>query len=168
MESFAKIVKGCIYFCNISFSRFLLYEIKIMIFSGLVFTPELFILCKKVWGPRGLWAVDFDIPFPITAFQQSKRTERPFGSLHISIKNLIEYIWIFVTFQQLLETAKVESFLSTLADLLGSFPQVFCKANLWASASVKQDLHSWRYLRSFSEFQKCTRLKSVVFDMQFT
>ena len=66
----------------------------------------------------------------------------------------------------------MESFLSTLADLPESFPQncleqVFCKANLRASASVKR-LHSWRYLRNFSEFQKCARLESVVFGMQFS
>ena len=76
------------------------------------------------------------------------------------------------TFQQLLETSEVKSFLSTLADLPGSFPQncleqVFCKANLQASDSVKKDLHSWRYLRKFSEFQKCARLESAVFSMKF-
>ena len=71
MESIAKIVKGCNYFRDISFSRFLLYEINIMKFSntGLIFPPELFILCKKkVWGPRGLRAADFEIPLTITAF----------------------------------------------------------------------------------------------------
>ena len=71
MECIAKIVKGCNYFRDISFSRFLLYEINIMKFSntGLIFPPELFILCKKkVWGPRGLRAADFEIPLTITAF----------------------------------------------------------------------------------------------------
>ena len=34
--------------------------------------------------------------------------------------------------------------------------------------SVKKDLHSWRYLRYFFEFQKCTRLESVVFGVPFT
>ena len=71
MESIAKIVKGCNYFRDISFSRFLLYEINIMKFSntGLIFPPELFILCKKkVWGPTGLRAADFEIPLTITAF----------------------------------------------------------------------------------------------------
>ena len=70
MECFAKIVKGCNYFRNISFSRFLLCEIYIMNFlnTGLFFTPEVFVLRKKVWGPRGLWAVNFDTPFTITAF----------------------------------------------------------------------------------------------------
>ena len=77
------------------------------------------------------------------------------------------------TFQQLLETSEVEPFLSTLAHLPGNFPQncleqIFCKANQQASASVKKDRHSWRYLRNFSEFQKCARLESVVFGMQFT
>ena len=77
------------------------------------------------------------------------------------------------TFQQVLETSEVQSFLSTLADLPGSFPQncleqVVCKANLRAPVSVKKDLHSRRYLRNFSEFQKCARLVSVVFGMQFT
>ena len=70
MEYFAKIVKGCNYFRDISFSRFLLYEINIMkcLNTGFIFTPEVFSLCKKVWGPRGLRAVDFDIPLTITAF----------------------------------------------------------------------------------------------------
>ena len=36
--------------------------------TGLIFTPEVFVLCKKVWGPRGPQAIDFDIPFTITAF----------------------------------------------------------------------------------------------------
>ena len=45
--------------------------------------------------------------------------------------------------------------------------QVFCKVNLQASASVKKDLHSCRYLRNFFEFQKRARMESVVFGMQF-
>ena len=117
MECFAKIVKGCNYFLNISFSTFLLYEINIMnlLKTGLIFTLELFVLCKKVLGPRGPQAVDFDMPFTITAFQ-----------------------CFLETFQQLLETSEVEFFLSTLSDFPGSFPpncleQVFCKANLRAS-----------------------------------
>ena len=91
------------------------------------------------------------------------------------IKNFIEYLWIFVscsnvfleTFQQLLETSEVESFLSTFpstkllrASILQSESASVC--------SVKKDLHSWRYLRNFSEFQKCARLKSAVSGMQFT
>ena len=70
MECFAKIVKSCNYFCDITYSRFLLYEINIMKFlnTGLIFTPEVFTLCKNVLGPRGLRAVDFDIPLTITAF----------------------------------------------------------------------------------------------------
>ena len=66
----------------------------------------------------------------------------------------------------------MEQFLSTLVDLPGSFShncleQVFCKVNLQASASVKKDLHSCRYLRNFFEFQKRARMESVVFGMQF-
>ena len=70
MERFAKIVKGCNYFRNISFSCFLLDEINVMNFlnTGLIFTPEVFILCKKYGSPRGLRIVEFDIPFTITAF----------------------------------------------------------------------------------------------------
>ena len=70
MECFAKIVKGCNYFRNIGFSRFLLYEINIMSFlkTGLILTPEVFVLCKKVWHLRGRRTMDFDIPFTITAF----------------------------------------------------------------------------------------------------
>ena len=74
MECFAKIVKGCNYFCNISFSRLLLYEINIMKFlnTGLILTLEVFILCKKVWRPRGLRAVGFDITLTITVFIKVK------------------------------------------------------------------------------------------------
>ena len=70
MECFAKIVKGCNYFGNISFSRFLLHEINIMNFlkTGLIFTPKVFVLCEKLWGPRRSLAMDFDVPFTITAF----------------------------------------------------------------------------------------------------
>ena len=63
MECFAKIVKGCNYSRDISFSRFLPYEISIISFlnTGLLFAPEVFILCKKVWVPRELRVVDFDV-----------------------------------------------------------------------------------------------------------
>ena len=49
MECFTKIVKGCNYFRNISFSRFLLYGINIMNFlkTGYIFTPEAFVYVKK-------------------------------------------------------------------------------------------------------------------------
>ena len=49
MECFVKIFKDCHYFRNISFSVTLLYEINIMNFlnTGLIFSPEVFILCKK-------------------------------------------------------------------------------------------------------------------------
>ena len=49
MECFAKIDKRCNYFRDISFSRFLLYEINIMNFlnTSLIFTPEVLFLCKK-------------------------------------------------------------------------------------------------------------------------
>ena len=36
--------------------------------TGLIFTPEVFTLCKNVLGPRGLGALDFDIPLTKTAF----------------------------------------------------------------------------------------------------
>ena len=51
---FVKKVNGYRYFCNISFSCSLLYEIKITNFfsEALIFTPEVFILRKKVWGPE--------------------------------------------------------------------------------------------------------------------
>ena len=52
-----KIVKGCNYFRDINFARFLLYGINIMNFLNtvLIFTPEVFILCKNVWGTEGPW-----------------------------------------------------------------------------------------------------------------
>ena len=91
--------------------------------------------------------------------------------IYSNFRKLLQFF--LETFQQLLETSKVESFLSALADFPGSFPQncfeqVFCEAYPRASASVKKDLYSWRYLRNFSEFQKCARLESVVSGMQFT
>ena len=146
MECVAEIMKGCNYFRNISFWCFVLYEINIMNFlkADLIFNPEVFILCKNLWGPRGfgLWILIYLL------LQQLfiKVKERPFGSLGICIKNFIEYIWILVNcsnffwknFQQLLETSEVEPFLSTSPDLRRSFPQnsleeVFCKANLRTS-----------------------------------
>ena len=50
-----EIVKGCNYFRDVSFSHFLLYEINIMNFlsKGLIFTPEVFISCKKYGGREG-------------------------------------------------------------------------------------------------------------------
>ena len=49
MERFVKILEGY-YFRNISFSQSLLYEINFMNFfnTSLIFTPEVFLLCKKV------------------------------------------------------------------------------------------------------------------------
>ena len=70
MEGFAKIGKGCNYFRNISFSGFLLYEMNIisLLKTGHIFTPEVFVFCKTVWGPRGLQTMDFDMLFTVTAF----------------------------------------------------------------------------------------------------
>ena len=97
-------------------------------------------------------AADVDITFTITAFHQSKKMEQPFGSLDIRIKilyNIFKFSsaapTFLETFLQLLETSEVEFFLSALPNFSGSFPQncfeqVFCKANLRASASVKKDL----------------------------
>ena len=63
MGHFAKIVNSYNYFRNISFSRSLLYEINIINFikTGLIFSAEVFTLCKKVWRLRGLGALNFDI-----------------------------------------------------------------------------------------------------------
>ena len=40
--------------------------------TGLIFTLEVFILCKKAWGPRGLWALNFNI----TTFRINKTNFR--------------------------------------------------------------------------------------------
>ena len=68
------IVKSYNYFCNIIFSRSLLYEINIMnsFNAGLIFTPEVFIPCKKVWEPRGPGVVNFNIPSVIQLFIKLK------------------------------------------------------------------------------------------------
>ena len=102
---------------------------------------------------------------------KSRHRHKKFYRITLNFRKLLQFF--LETFQQLLEASEVEPFLSTLADIPVRFPQkcleqVFCKANLRACASVKKDLHSWRYLRNFSEFQKCARLESFVFSMQFT
>ena len=76
MERFAIIFNGYNYFRNISFSHSLLYEINIINFIkiGLIFTPKVFILCKKVWGLRELGALNFDI----TVFGINKTSFRLF------------------------------------------------------------------------------------------
>ena len=89
MERFVNIVNSNIYFCNISFSHSLLYEIRNLqqitfirlnrfcLLSktppppplcphhfnrqNLIFTPEVVIQCKKVWGPRVRWILEFKI-----------------------------------------------------------------------------------------------------------
>ena len=54
-------VNGCNYFCGISLSRSLLHEVNIMNFfnTGLIFTLEVVILCKKLWRARGPRTVNF-------------------------------------------------------------------------------------------------------------
>ena len=70
MKCFTKIVKGYNYFHSFSFSRPLLNKInkKNILNAGLIFPPEVFILYKKVWEPKGPRAVNFNIYFIITAF----------------------------------------------------------------------------------------------------
>ena len=54
-------VNGCIYFCSISLSRSLPHEINIMNFfnTGLIFTLEVVILCRKLRRARGSRTVNF-------------------------------------------------------------------------------------------------------------
>ena len=40
------------YFCNISFSWPAAHEINLIFNTSLIFTPEVFIICQRVWGPR--------------------------------------------------------------------------------------------------------------------
>ena len=67
MECFARIVNGFNYFRNISFSCSLLYKTNIMhsFNTGFIFSPEVFIPCKKVSKPKEPGAVNFDIPVSI-------------------------------------------------------------------------------------------------------
>ena len=54
LKSYAKKVNGNNYFRNVSFSRCPLYKININFFNTcLICTPEVYILYKKVWQPRG-------------------------------------------------------------------------------------------------------------------
>ena len=181
MECSAKIVKGCNYFRDISFFSIFVnsstlwnQSITDFLNTGLIFTPEVFILCKK-----GMEAVrDAGLGFWYTFYYNSFSLKLKNGtSIRKSRYRHKKFYRIYLNFckplQCFLETSEVESFLNALAGLPGSYPQncfeqVFCKANLRASPSVKKDLHSWRYLRNFSEFQKCTKLESAVFGMQFT
>lgn len=57
---------NCNYFDNMSLSRSLLYEINIMNFfhTPLTLTPEVW-SPKKVWSPRVLGVVNFDIPISL-------------------------------------------------------------------------------------------------------
>ena len=55
------------YFRNISLSHSLLYEINMIFFNtSLILTPEVFILCKKLSGPRRPGVLNFDIPSDTT------------------------------------------------------------------------------------------------------
>ena len=73
LKRFAKIVNSYNYFHNVSFSRCPLYEINMNFFhTGLIFTPEVYILCKKVWAPRGAGEENFDIPFIIESLCTDK------------------------------------------------------------------------------------------------
>ena len=67
LECFARIVNGFNYFRNISFSGSLLYKRNIMnsFNTGLIFSPEVFIPCKKVSKPREPGVVNFDMPVSI-------------------------------------------------------------------------------------------------------
>ena len=72
-----------------------------------------------------------------------------------------------------METSEAESFLSALADVPGTFPQncfeqVFCKAYLRASASVKKDFQADVISEIFLNFKDAQGMESVVFGMQFT
>ena len=51
------------FFGNISFSRSLFYKINTLSFFniGLIFTPDVFILYRKVWGSKGPWNVKYQI-----------------------------------------------------------------------------------------------------------
>ena len=54
IERFAKIINFNNCLRNLSFSRSLLYETNTMNYfnTGLIFTPEVLILCKNGWGSR--------------------------------------------------------------------------------------------------------------------
>ena len=75
MEGFAKIVEGYNYFSNISFSRFLLYEINITNFlnTGLIFTTDVFILCKKIWRLRGPGNMYYDLTSHLQLFIKEQK-----------------------------------------------------------------------------------------------
>ena len=61
------------YFHNTSFSGSLLWKINMNFFNtGLIFTREVFILGKKVWGSRRSEAVNFDIPSLLQLFIKEK------------------------------------------------------------------------------------------------
>ena len=59
IERFANIVNNYNDFRNISFLLSLLCEKKCFFNTCLIFTPEVFILCKKERGPRGPETVNF-------------------------------------------------------------------------------------------------------------
>ena len=102
--------------------------------------------------------------------------EQPFGSLGIGIKKLYRklvqfFFWNFpATFRNIWSgvvskyTCRPSSWKFSTKLLTAGILQ-----NESASACFcKKYLYGLRYLRNFSEFQKCARLESVVFGMQFT
>ena len=73
MKRFVKIVNGYYYFHNISFSCPLLYEKENdFVNTGLTSTPEVFIRCKKLWGPTqpGAKGREFLIYLFVDVFKQ--------------------------------------------------------------------------------------------------
>ena len=106
--------------------------------------------------------------------------EQPFGSLDIRIKilyNIFKFSsaapTFLETFLQLLETSEVEFFLSALPNFSGNFPQncfeqVFCKANLRASVSVKKISTADAISDIFLSFKNAQGWNAQAFGMQLT
>ena len=81
-----------IYFCNINFSRSLLYDIKVV-------TPVVFTVCKKVWRGRRHWILIYG---PTTSTIQTKnyieKVEREKNVLKTMMIDFIFNIYLWLIF----------------------------------------------------------------------
>ena len=79
-----------IYFCNINFSRSLLYDIR-------VFTPRVFTVCRKVWRGRRQWILIYG---PTSSTIQTKNDIEKVGREKNVLKTMMIdfifniYLWL--------------------------------------------------------------------------
>ena len=74
------------YHCLLQYQLFrLLFKINAIDFSdtGLIFTSEVFTLCKDIWGPRGPGTANFDMLIPFLKLYKEGTYKLLWGKLLI-------------------------------------------------------------------------------------